>query len=160
MAINREIREDLMRDATAYARRLLIRKTQTGESIFVGFRKPGGWSVYFGEDPVYQFNPQNKLRRVHFEDQNYAASDGKLYLLHRTRVGGRVEIQKIYSVHTEQRLLADCLKRVRELAELILTSGVTFVDCLPADDQELVADLAESIRITSTDLQIANAANA
>lgn len=160
MAINREIRENLMQDATAYARRLMIRNTKTGESIFAGMRKPGGWSIYFGEDPVYQFNAQNKLRRVHFEDQNYAASAGKLYLLHRARVGGRVEIKKIYSVYTEQRMLADCLKRLRELAELILTSGARFVDCLPADDQELVADLAESIRITAADLEIANAANA
>jgi len=42
MAVNRETREDLMRDATAYVRWLMIQKSQTGEAIFVGIRQQGG----------------------------------------------------------------------------------------------------------------------
>jgi len=137
----------------------MIRDSQTEEAIFVGNRKQGGWSVYFGEDPVYQFNAQGKLRRAHFEEQNYAASDGKLLLLHRGRSGGHVEIQRIYSVDTERLMLADCHKRLNELAELMQSGPIEVADRFPADDRELVADLLESIRAASSDLQIADVAN-
>ena len=160
MAINREIREDLMRDATAYVRRLMIRKSPTREAIFMGFRRQGGWSVYFGEDPVYQFNALCKLRRVHFESQNYAASEGKLHCLQPTRVGGRVEIQRIYSTATERRIVADCHSRLQELAELLRSGAVEPTDCFPVDDRALVADLSESIHAACSDLQIAGTANA
>ena len=160
MAINRETREDLMRDATAYVRRLIIRKTQSGETIFVGMRQQGSWSVYFGEDPVYQFNAQCELRRVHFEAQNFAATDGKLHWLQRTHVGGRVEINKIYAADTERRILVDCLKRLNELTELMQSGAAEAADRIPVGDRELVADLLESIRVASSDLQIAHSANA
>ncbi len=160
MAINREIRENLMRDATAYARRLMLQKPQSGEAIFIGVRPQGGWSVYFGEDPVYQFNAQCELRRVHFDDQNYAANDGKLYLLHRARSGGHVEIQRIYSADTERHVLADCHIRLTELAELARSGSAETAERFPVDDVDLVKDLCELISSLVLGIQIADAANA
>ena len=160
MAINRAVREDLMRDATAYTRRLMLRSAQPDERIFVGLRQQGGWSIYFGEDPVYQFNDQFKVRRVHFANQNYAATDGKLYWLQRNRLGGRVEIQRTYSADAERRMLADCLNRLQELAAGMLSNSVEIVERLPVDDRELVEDVAKMIRKTVQHLEIANVANA
>ena len=140
MAINRERREDLMRDATAYARRLTLKNPKNDEQIFVGMRQQGGWSVYFGEDPVYQFNNHGKLRRAHFKGLNYAANDGKLQLLHRDRSGGHVEIQRIYSADAERCIIDDCRSRLGELAEL-LENCADKCECFPADDREIVADL-------------------
>lgn len=160
MAINPKQREDLMREATAYIRRALIRDAQTGESIFVGLRQNGGWSIYFGEDPVIQFDAQSRLRRLHFENQNYAANNGKLCLLQREQRGGRVEIQRIYSADAERRVLEDCHKRLRELAESMLRNAIEVVDRFPVDDLKLIADMAESIGRTAHDIQIASSANA
>lgn len=160
MAINRAARENLMRDATAYTRRLMLRSAQSNEGIFIGLRQQGGWSIYFGEDPVYQFNDQCKVRRVHCANQSYAASDGKLYWLQRNQLGGRVEIQRTYSADTERRLLADCLKCLQELAASMLSNSVEIVERLPVDDREIVEDVAKMIRKTVQHLEIANVANA
>ena len=159
MAIHPAAREDLMRDATAYTRRLMLRVSPTGEGIFVGLRQQGGWSIYFGEDPVFQFNDEGKLRRVHFANQNYAAVEGKLCWLQRSRSGGRVEIERIYSAEAERQMLAVCLSRLRELAELMLTNSVKIVDRVPVEDRELVEDVAKMLRNTAQDLEIANTAN-
>ncbi len=159
MAINRETRENLMRDATAYVRRLMIQEPQTGEAIFVGIRQRGGWSVYFGEDPVYQFNIEGELRRVHFEEQNYAANEGRLYLLLRSRSGGHVEIERIYSADTERRIVAVCHKRLNVLAELMHKSGEEIGERFPVDDRGLVGDLSEMISAVTVELQIADVGN-
>jgi hypothetical protein len=158
MAIKREPREDLMRDATAYVRRFTIQNPKEEKDIFVGMRQHGGWSVYFGEDPVYQFNAHSKLRRAHFQNQNYAASHGKLLLLHRDCKGAHVEIQRIYSADTERNIISDCHNRLRELAALLETSVDKCV-CFPADDHVMVTDLIGLIR-ESLELPIAETANA
>ena len=160
MAINRAARENLMRDATAYTRRLMLRSAQSDERILIGLRQQGGWSIYFGEDPVYQFNDQCKVRRVHGANQSYAATDGKLYWLQRNQLGGRVEIQRTYSADTERRMLADCLQRLQELAARMLSNSVEIVERLPVDDREIAEDVAKMIRKTVQHLEIANVANA
>jgi hypothetical protein len=160
MAIHRESREDLMREATAYARRLRGTHPQTKQPVVVGLRPQGGWSVYFGEDPVYQFNAAGRLRRAHFAERNYAAEEGRLLLLARDRVGGRVELQKIYSADTERRILSDCLERLKGLAEWIRAVRVEEVEIFPAGDPELIKAVAELSLAAAKDLQIARASNA
>lgn len=160
MAINREKREDLMRDATAYSRRISILTSHGQEAIFIGIRQQGGWSVYFGEDPVYQFNRDGELRRAHFADQNYAATDGRLCLLHRDRSGGHVEIQRIYSADTEQHILTDCHKRLKELFELIQSSSFQSMHQFPVSDVELMTEIVDLVRAASLDLRVSNTANA
>jgi len=159
MAINREPRENLMRDATAYARRLSIENSAEPKPVFAGIRQQGGWSVYFGEDPVYQFNAQSQLRRAHFKNQNYAAAAGKLLLLHRDRSGGHVEIQRIYSAETERCIVDDCRNRVYALVEL-LSSSADKCASFPVDDRTLVSDLVGSIQLVCLKIQIADTANA
>lgn len=159
MAINHEKREDLMRDATAYVRRLTIPISIVTEPIFLGLRQHGGWSVYFGEDPVFQFNAQHKLRRVHFDNQNFAASDGRLILLDRVRLGGQVEFQRIHLADTERSIIANCHKRLYELAEVMETHRDSAV-CFPEGDRELVSDLLKLVQSTYSNIQIADTANA
>jgi hypothetical protein len=159
MAINREPRENLMRDATAYSRRLSIQNSTEPEPVFAGIRQQGGWSVYFGEDPVFQFNAQSQLRRAHFKNQNYAAAAGKLLLLHRDRSGGHVEIQRIYSAETERCIVDDCRNRLYALVEL-LSSSADKCACFPVDDRALVSDLVGLIQLVCLKIQIADTANA
>ncbi len=165
MSLNRQPREDLMREATAYPRRLLLDHPSC-QAIFVGLRAQGGWSVYFGEDPVYQFNAQCKLRRVHFEQRNYAAEQGKLLKLSRQRVtnlssrdqnsGGRIELARIHEEQDEQRVLQDCHNRMEALRHWIERGAVRVANQFPKDG-ELVGEFAELLDGLSSGIVIADA---
>ncbi len=61
--------------------------------IFAGRRKTGGVSIYFDEDPVYQFTESGKLRRAFVSGKKYAAHLGKLCPITRSTQGGRVALE-------------------------------------------------------------------
>ncbi len=61
--------------------------------IFVGRRKTGGVSIYFDQDPVYQFTESGKLRRAFIRGKKYAAHVGKLCPITRSTKGGRVALE-------------------------------------------------------------------
>jgi len=73
MAKNEADREDLIREATALVSRveLTCASAISDEPITAGFRRQNGMSLFFGQDPVYQFDPAGRLRR--------AFVDGKIY---------------------------------------------------------------------------------
>jgi hypothetical protein len=79
MAKFKEDREDLMRDGTAmaYRGRLLI----DGVEVVIGFRSGGQASVYWGQDPVFQFNSLHQLRRLFLDGVRLAAENGRLVKL-------------------------------------------------------------------------------
>ncbi len=144
MAINRQPREDLMKEATAYDRRVKLRDAGAGE-IFVGLRAQRGWSIYFGEDPVFQFNTESQLRRVHFNEQNYAAENGKLLLLQRSQVGGHVELMRTFSEAAQQKIRRDCLNRLGILLGAIEQRSIEVLDQFPADEN-LLRQVEERLR--------------
>lgn len=82
-------REDLMREATAYARRCLVRTEGSQTPLFVGFRGNGGMSLYFGDDPVYQFDGDGRLRRAFVDGRPLRSQGSTLAQLTRRR-GERV----------------------------------------------------------------------
>ena len=61
--------------------------------IFVGRRKTGGVSIYFDEDPVYQFTESGELRRAFVIGKKYAAHLGKLCPITRSARGGRIALE-------------------------------------------------------------------
>ena len=155
MAIHKQPREDLMREAAAYSRRLMLHHASCPE-IFIGARKQGGWSIYFGEDPVYQFNAEHKLRRVHFNGQNYVAEQGKLLRLNRqprdrqsvdsqkpsekpsqkhiaANSGGRIGLDRIHDLSDEQLVLQDCHNRIALLSQWFGESALTVAEQFPED---------------------------
>ena len=76
MARTESDREDLMREAIALTERAELRIAGYSDTIVCGFRHDGSLSIYFGQDPVYQFDPDGLLRR--------ACVDGLLYRSQRT----------------------------------------------------------------------------
>ncbi len=168
MAINRQPREDLMREATAYAQRLLL--SHPGfEPIFVGVRPQGGWSIYFGEDPVFQFNAAQQLRRAHFGDQSYAAEQGRLTQLRRQRAkhldqgppahAGRVEIDRRYDEAAEQRVLQDCHYRCSSLAHALAQGTATVTEQHPKE-RELIPEVVKLLMNLPSEIVIADSSNA
>ena len=66
MAKHEASREDLIRDAVAMVDRAEY-VSAAAETVVVGFRSSGAISFYFGDQPVYQFSTERKLRRVYWE---------------------------------------------------------------------------------------------
>ncbi|HEX3599001.1 MAG TPA: hypothetical protein VHU84_02590, partial [Lacipirellulaceae bacterium] len=69
-------REDLIREATALVERIEIsfdasvsNDPDSPQQVIIGFRANGALSIFFGEDPVYQFNSAGDLRRAYWNGQ-------------------------------------------------------------------------------------------
>ena len=58
-------REDIMREATALHRRASFRMEGFADPVIVGFKRTGAMSIYFDQDPVYQFDTEGRLRRAY-----------------------------------------------------------------------------------------------
>src|SRR5579862_7381213 len=67
--------EDRIRDATALVERIELRSAEGGQTIDAGFRDDGRLSLYFGDDPYYQFDAAGRLRRS-FVDGRIVLSQG------------------------------------------------------------------------------------
>lgn len=92
MAKNSHDREDLLREATALLRRVVLSCDWCAE-IVVGFRRTDAVSFYFDHDLVLQFNNGGQLRRVFDGESMYVAESGQLNRLERIETGGRIELR-------------------------------------------------------------------
>jgi hypothetical protein len=78
-------REDLMREATALVQRAELAIAGEPEPVTCGFRRDGSASLFFGMDPVYQFNTFFELRRAYVGGLLYKADQDRLVSLTRKR---------------------------------------------------------------------------
>jgi len=85
MARQESDREDLMREATALVERAELVVSGFDDPIVVGFRRDGSGSIFFGADPVYQFNSRFELRRAFIQGLLIKAVGGSLASLRRDR---------------------------------------------------------------------------
>src|SRR4051794_11841558 len=90
MARHESDREDLLREATALVERVELTMAGSEEPIVIGFRRDGSCSMFFGADPVYQFNTQAELRRAFREGRLVKAEGGRLVALERRREAGQL----------------------------------------------------------------------
>ncbi len=79
MARHTHDREDLLRDGVAMTRRGRLDLNRA--EVFIGFRPQGQLSLYWDQDPVFQFDPAQKLRRVYWEGRRIKAAGGQLLSL-------------------------------------------------------------------------------
>jgi hypothetical protein len=85
-------REDLLTEATALVERIELALPGYAEPVLAGFRASRCASLFFGADPVYQFNSQSQLRRAYAGGLLYKAQRGRLVSIARTRQAGRLEL--------------------------------------------------------------------
>jgi hypothetical protein len=111
-------REDLLRGATAMVERAELQLGFWPEPVFVGFRRDGSLSVYFGGDPVYQFNAGGELRRAFIDGLLYKADRGRIAELRRER--SQHETSLIRRDLGEE--AAGFLKRMNELLAQLLSA--------------------------------------
>lgn len=77
--------EDLMAEATALVRRAEFTATGGRAELVAGYRGDGSLSLYFGQDPVYQFDPVGRLKRAFVDGLLYRTQGSTLARLTRDR---------------------------------------------------------------------------
>jgi hypothetical protein len=133
MAREESSREDLLGEAVALVERIeLVQRgsaTSTLSSIVpqtpivAGFRASGSLSLFFGEDPVYQFNSHGELRRAYRCGLLYKAVRGRLASLRRDRSELKTElVRRDLTIAEQTNLVNDMLAHLRDFAAL-LSSG-------------------------------------
>jgi hypothetical protein len=144
MARNESNREDLLHEGTALVERVeLVPRSadSTGslsvladEPIVAGFRADGALSVFFGSDPVYQFNAAGELRRAYRDCLLFKAVDGRLVSLRRERNEHEVRlVRHELSDAEQQEFLAAMSNRLRDLSALIATNEYDVAGQVPED---------------------------
>lgn len=134
MARQESDREDILREATALIERAELRIPDFGEAVIVGFRRDGSASVFFGPDPVYQFNSRSELRRAFVDGQLLKAEDGRLASLRRERTSDAVHLVRHDFTDVEQNtLLASMHAQLQSLRSAIEANQASVVGQVPAE---------------------------
>jgi hypothetical protein len=141
-------REDLLREATALIERAELRVADCDAPVVVGFRDNGSFSVFFGGDPVYQFNSAGQLRRAYVAGLLYKAQHGHLMRLRRERTATETALwQQSLGPEDEKTFLADAKERLDALSSALEEQRFTLIGKVPAD-----ADAVDRTRRWLSDL--------
>ncbi|MCC9600322.1 hypothetical protein LOC67_07095 [Stieleria sp. JC731] len=134
MAKNTQDREDLLRDGVAMPIRGRIWiQSQNGDNqpesgskleVVIGFRRDGRLSLYWDQDPVFQFDANQRLRRVFINDRAYRAEAGRLCLIEKQSEGtGPVSRLQLNSTalqaSTESEIVAILRQRLEQIKEAL-----------------------------------------
>ena len=144
MAREESSREDLLREATALVERIEIVPRSFGSSIatnelpcehiVAGFRPDGALSIFFGEDPVYQFTAAGELRGAYCNGMLLKAVRGRLVALQRMRTQREVQLVRHELNATEEAAsAAQMAKYLGELATLLDTNSFEVAGQMPHD---------------------------
>lgn len=141
MARDEFSREDLLREATALVERIefapraiesLPPGGHAGEHIVAGFRRDDALSVFFGEDPVYQFNATGELRRAYRDGKLLKAMGGHLVSLTRVRTEYETQLVRHDLTQDEQAAFeATMQKDLERFARELLADGFDVVGQVP-----------------------------
>lgn len=134
MAREEHDRENLLADATSYAQRVSLWIAGREEEIFVGFRRDGAASFYFGADRVYHFNSHRQLRRGFVGHELFKAENGKLISLERRRTDQAVElVSRALDEPASREFLAEVERHIGTLAGALAAGAFTLIGNVPGD---------------------------
>lgn len=155
---NESDREDIMREATALKRRISLRVAGMPEPIVAGFRTNDYFSVFFDQDPVYQYDNQGQLRRAYLGGLLYRTQGNTLAQLKRVRTETQTVLQR-EDLNSDQ--LAGFLTTMSEFISRLLTAfengTVTVLETIP-DDPAIADQVTTALRqVTASDVALAPA---
>jgi len=146
MARHETDREDLMQEATGLARRVEWQVPFMADPVVAGFKKNGACSVYFGAEPVLQFDSSGCLRRAFFEGFLFRTQGTTLARLQRNRTTS--ESQLVRHDLTDRELatfrVQACLW-LRKLLQAIDHGQAVRLRQVP-DTDEFILDLCDTLR--------------
>ncbi len=110
MARQEQDREDLLREATALVERAEFEVPGEPASVTAGFRRDGAAGIYFGPDPVFQFNRSGELRRAFCDGKLLKADAGALAELTRIRTATETTLERRDLNQAETSALLDAMR--------------------------------------------------
>ncbi len=123
MAREEHDREDMLAEAKNLVERASLRLPDYDEEVFVGFRREGGASFYFGPLRAYHLTSIGQLRRAFVGGLLYKAEEERLVSLRRQRTECAVELLRHELSDTEQRMFLDEMQRHLNTLRDALASG-------------------------------------
>ncbi len=152
-------RENLLRDAVAFSMRVQLQVDFDNRpvEVFIGFRDGGAVSLYFGNEPVYQFNNRRQLRRAYIDGRLLKAEHGRLIAWQPQRSDTSVEMLRHEFDTSQQRQFADAMhKHLERLRDAISTKQFVAQGVVPAESGaeilERLADwLSQPLKLTIAD---------
>ncbi len=126
--------DDLMREAVRLLPRGEFLVPGWAEPVFVGFRREGGPSFYFGPDEVYQFNAAGQLRRAYVQAALYKAHKGQLVRLIRHRTPQQTQLlSRTLSAEETEVFLRSMYSSLERLCREIEAGNATLQAELPSE---------------------------
>ena len=125
-------REDLLREATRLRQRIKLRIEGSDAEIVVGFREKGAASIFWGHDPVFQFNVDHQWRRGFRQGHLLKADHGRIAELRRQRQDGQVQLlRRDLNADETDAYLADMSTRLTRLQESLSRDAFTILGQVP-----------------------------
>jgi len=158
-------KEDILREATALVNRIEIKFSQKAvskESVFVGFRRDGAVSFFFGAEPVYQFNTRHEFRRGYCKGAMLKADNGKICNLTRVREGDQlVLLSRDYSDEQTAEFLEEMKHALLVLYKEIRGGQWSILGAVveAGTAEELLNRVADWLETHTSELQIADTPN-
>jgi len=131
-------REDILREATALVNRveLEVSGRADGESIVFGFRECGSLTIYFGAEPVYQFNANQALRRAFHQGCLLKAVDCLLVSMRRERQDGKLQLLSTpWDEEKTREFIGQVRRDMFQLVEAIEVGEAQVIGFVVADQQ-------------------------
>jgi hypothetical protein len=155
MARQESDREDLLREATALVERAELQIPSESEPVTAGFRRDGSLSVFFGGDPVYQFNAAGELRRAFAGGLLYKAERGRLVALRRERSEHEVALvrRELSDDETAAFLIAS-RKRLNQFLAALQTHNFRLAGQVPSEG-DVLARVSEWLAALPAELIVA-----
>lgn len=146
MSRNEADRDDLLAEVVALTRRVELRSPSHVEPVVVGFRANGWLSLYFGSDPMYQFNESGRLRRAFVGGLLYRTQGTTLAQLRRERSESETTLLRRDLTEPELIEFQRATRRAIEtLRQHLVTNQVVILRQIPAEDIPLIADIAAAL---------------
>lgn len=158
MAREESDREDLMREATALVRRAELQWPGVEEPIFIGFRRTGAFAIYWGADPVYQFDAEHRLRRVYSDGFLYRTTGETLAKLDRVRTDSATELRRTDLPPGElTEIFDDVRSRCEQLLQALQSERASLIAAIPDEASVIPAAMEFIARVLADKIRLAPA---
>lgn len=150
MARHEADREDLIREAVALPHRAEIALIGESRVVTVGFRSNGALSVFFDQDPVYQFDPEGRLRRAYVGGFLFRSQHTGLAKLERRRNEAQTILLRTDLSEGEQMTFRqDMLDSLAKLLHCLRTGEARLLRVVPEGDTDILIRTCETLESIS-----------
>ena len=152
MARQEADREDLIKEAVALLPRAEFQLPDSADLLTAGFRGDDAISLFFGQDPVYQFDQTAALRRAYVDGFLYRSQGTTLARLERIRTETQTTLQRQdLPEHELAQFQQTMTQRLQHLLNLFNAGHVRVLRSIPESvDWQLRLPLALNRILTTT----------